>query len=318
MSVVDSLQIQLFRAELKHVPSPVSTLLSSYSGIPEERHKEHITTVRNRAYKSYPYPCLGRWRFLDLDLSSHPLYQSDILPALKKTSTESASAGQPQPDWILLDLGCCLGQDIRKLIFDGGDPSRIHGADLRPEFIDTGYELFQDEDKFPRSEHFVAPADVFDFSTESELSKRYDGKVGILHTTAVFHLFNWDEQVQMAKRCLQLMTPKLGKVLICGGQVGNIEAKEQPRRSGKGTRFRHNDESWKRLWEDVVQEQSVRDKIKTIEVHSFLEEINVDRFKEDREAMQGLSPGGDVDQRHIGNSFEGFRWQKWWIWVEFA
>src|ERR1700712_3668202 len=160
-------QIQLFQAELKHLPSSISTLLSSYSGIPVEQQKEHIVTVRDRAYKSYPYPCLGRWRFLELDLASHPLYHTDILPMLKDVE---------KPEWIFLDLGCCLGQDVRKLLFDGVDPTRVYGADLRPEFIDMSYELFRDEDKLPRSEHFIAPADVFDFSGESELSKKCDGK----------------------------------------------------------------------------------------------------------------------------------------------
>ncbi len=306
-----SYSIQLFHAELKHVPSPISDLLSSYADIPVDQQKEHITAVRNRAYKSHPYPCLGRWRFLELDLASHPLYQSHILPALENKNTSAE-----KPDWIFLDLGCCLGQDIRKLIFDGADPSRVYGADLLPEFIDMGYELFKDEDKLPRSEHFVAPADVFDFSSDSELSRKYDGRVGILHSTAVFHLFNWDEQVKMARRCLQLLSPKVGRALICGGQVGNINA--GARRGGM--RYRHNEESWKRLWEDVVQLEPGRDKIKAIEVHSVLDEQDVDRFKEKDNvgAMEALSPGGDYDQKPVANVEEGFRWQKWWVWIDFA
>ncbi|OCT46984.1 hypothetical protein CLCR_02545 [Cladophialophora carrionii] len=315
-------QIQLFHPELKHLPSSISSLLSSYSGIPVEQQKEHITSVRNRAYKSYPYPCLGRWRFLDLDLANHPLYHSHILPMLKG-ETAAEVGGADRADWIFLDLGCCLGQDVRKLLFDGADPARIYGADLRPEFIDMGYELFKDEKTFPRTEHFIAPADVFDFSTDSELSKKCDGKVRVLHSTAVFHLFNWDEQVTMARRCLQLLTSKTGRALICGGQVGNLNAGEFARRRREGTRFRHNAESWKRLWEEVVQtDRSVRH-IKALEVHSIMEERNTDRFRQDLEALQSQdgginAQGSNTDQRQIGSIEEGFRWMKWWVWIDFA
>ena len=142
-----------------------------------------------------------------------------------------------------------MGQDVRKLLFDGADPARVYGADLRPEFIDTGYEFFRDEATFPRSEHFIAPADVFDMSSESELSKKCDGRVGILHSTSVFHLFSWEEQARMARRCLQLLTSNSGRVLICGSQVGNLKGGEYARRKGGGTRYRHNEESWKRFWE---------------------------------------------------------------------
>ena len=315
-TIPDSIKIQLFQAEMKRLPPAISNLLSSYSDIPVSQQKEHITAVRDQAYKSYPYPCLGRWRFLELDLATHPLYHSDILPKLKESSGP-----------LFLDLGCCLGQDVRKLIFDGADPARLYGADLRPEFIDMGYKLFQDDTKFPKNVHFISPADVFDFSRESELSQKCDGKVGILHSTAVFHLFDWDQELKMASRCLQLVTRNHGRVLICGAQVGNIEAGEVPRYGG-GSRYRHNEESWKRLWEEVLEKDpETRNKIKTIEVHSELEERNFDRFREDTEAATagGKSGNGDEgqigrnnEQRQVGSIEKGFRWMKWWVWIDFA
>jgi SAM-dependent methyltransferase len=310
----DPVQVQLFQAELKNLPAPISALLSTYSGVPVEQQKEHITRVRNQAYKSHPYPCLGRWRFLELDLSNHPLYQSDILPQLQDTNT---------PDWLFLDLGCCLGQDVRKLVFDGADASRVYGADLRPEFIDMGYELFRDEDRFRRDAHFLAPADVFDFSRDSDLSKKCDGKVGILHTTAVFHLFDRDQQVKMAKRCLQLLDPSRGRALVCGSQVGNVDPGERARRWGGGSRYRHNNESWKELWEEVVQSEVWQDRIKAIEVHSTLDtryrehelgKLRDHALAENEAAENALNNG----QRQIGLIEEGFRWQKWWVWIDFV
>jgi SAM-dependent methyltransferase len=308
----DPILVQLFQPELKHVPEAMSALLSSYAGIPVDQQKEHITRVRDQAYKSYPYPCLGRWRFLELDVAKHPLYDSTILPMLKENS-----------DCIYLDLGCCLGQDIRKLLFDGVNPAQVYGADLNPEFIDMGYELFRDEDKFPRRDHFVAPADVFDFSSESELGKLCDGKVGVLHSTSVFHLFHWAQQMQMALRCLQLMR-RNGKVLICGSQVGNVDAGEYPRRRGGGSRYRHDEASWKKLWDEVVQTEEWRDKIKAVDVRSVMIAHGALRPRDKDAAAQVQAHDGELadamnsERPHIGPIEQGFRWQKWWVWIEFV
>ncbi|KIY03718.1 uncharacterized protein Z520_00409 [Fonsecaea multimorphosa CBS 102226] len=336
---------EIYKPELEQVPAGIATLLAEYAGIPPEEQKEHIKTVRDRAFKSHPYPCLGRWRFLELDLSSHPLYQSYIVPMLsnkeKKAVADDDDGGDGKNDWIFLDLGCCLGQDIRKLIFDGGDASRIYGGDLRPEFIEVGYELFRDEDKFPRAEHFIAPADVFDFSSESELSKKCDGRVAILHSTAVFHLFDWDQQVTMARRCLQLLTTKKGRVLICGCQVGNENPGEFPRRLGGGSRYRHNEASWKKMWDQVVQQESDKYNIRNVEVGAvMLGRNNSSRIREELEAHARREAqeqeGRDQDQetsdnkaedgvrdsnnqlKHIGRLEEGFRWMKYWVWIDFA
>lgn len=46
-----------------------------------------------------------------------------------------------------LDLGTCLGQDVRKLIFDGAPVDSVYGTDLLAEFVEIGYDLFRDEEK---------------------------------------------------------------------------------------------------------------------------------------------------------------------------
>lgn len=297
-----------FQEDFDVLPAPMSELLTKYSNIPPEQQKEHIIAVRNRAYASHPYPCLGRWRFLELDVSSHPLYRSYILPSMARAKPDSEKLS-----WTYLDLGCCIGQDIRKVLFDGADPSRVLGADLRPEFIDIGYELFRDENKFPKSEHFVAPADIFDFSTESELSKKCDGKVGILYSTAVFHLFDRDRQMKMANRCLQLMTKKAGRVLICGSQGGNINPGRREREGSSS--FHHNTESWKTMWEEVVQMEPWKDKVKAIDVGGEMANRLFPSLEKEMEAFkkQHNSEGTDLPPE-----IAGFRWMKWWVWVDFV
>ncbi|KAK7892545.1 hypothetical protein LTR67_007642 [Exophiala xenobiotica] len=303
--------IEMYQANLKSIPSDISALLSSYSGIPADQQNAHITQVRNQAYKTHPYPCLGRWRFLELDLANHPLYHSHVLPALLAKDQKGEHEQAEAETWMFLDLGTCLGQDIRKLIFDGADVSRLYGADLKPEFIDMGYALFRDEDKFPR-DHFIAPADVFDLSTETELSKECDGKVGILQVSAVFHLFDLEKQKIMAQRCLRLLDPRRKRVLLCGGQVGNVNASEFPRARGGGTRFRHNEESWRQMWEEAVGggNGEWKGKIQGVEVGCVMEER---LFPEQMATSVGGQDEGEQPnntQRQIGSVEEGFRWMK--------
>lgn len=281
----------------KRIPDSIVTLLEEYSGVPQDQQLEHILKVRNRAYKAHPYPCLGRFRFIELDLSSHPLYHEYVVPQLKRPSSDHPTK-DPQP--LFLDLGTCLGQDIRKLIFDGADPSRIYGSDIVPDFISAGYELFKDEDKFAR-DHFICSADVFDRSENNDLSA-LNGRIDILHATAVFHLFSGEQQAAVAERCIKLLRKEPGcRSLVLGAQVGNVEAKESVRRDNV-KRFRHNEESWRKLWEDVYGKEEFRDVVKKVDVNAVLKERHI---------------GGTTEQKHMGSTEEGFRWMVWQVWIEF-
>ncbi|KAK5937153.1 hypothetical protein PMZ80_010694 [Knufia obscura] len=284
-----------YQAEPKHIPDPIATVLETYSHIPRDQQLSHILKVRNRAYEAHPYPCLGRFRFIELDLSSHPLYHDYVLPQLQRPSSDKDS---PTP--LFLDLGTCLGQDIRKLIFDGADPQHIYGSDIVLDFISAGYDLFKDEDRFPR-DHFICPADVFDESEDNNLAV-LDGKVDILHATAVFHLFSGEQQFAVAERCFKLLRKTPGsRALVLGAQVGNVKARESVRQDGV-KRFRHDEESWRELWEYVCAKEEFRDVVKKVEVSAVLKERKI----------------GDAEQaKHIGSTEEGFRWMVWQVWVEF-
>lgn len=283
-----------FQEDITEIPEPLSALLEEYSGVPKQDQRQHILDVRNRAYKSHPYPCLGRFRFVDLELSTHPLYNDYIIPKLR------AEGGETQP--IFLDLGTCLGQDIRKLLFDGVPASRVYGADILPEFIDIGYELFRDEKILPR-DHFLCPANVFDKSENNALNG-LDGKVDILGVTAVFHLFSDDQQLEVAIRCLRLLKKESGtRCLVLGGQVGNMNGQESVRANGS-RKARHNADTWRSLWEQACEQVEFRDKVKKLQVETDMTTGRVERADGEQRKQQGL-----VEQ--------GFRWMVWHVWVEF-
>jgi 2-polyprenyl-3-methyl-5-hydroxy-6-metoxy-1,4-benzoquinol methylase len=61
-----------------------------------------IASQRDKAWSIYPYNCIGRWMFLRLRMSQHPLYSE-----VQRKVRDGAS---------LLDIGCGLGQDLRKSV----------------------------------------------------------------------------------------------------------------------------------------------------------------------------------------------------------
>jgi hypothetical protein len=148
-----------------------------------------------------------------------------------------------------LDLGCCLGQEIRKLVFDGAPSAHTYGSDLYGGFFSVGYELFNDKDKLQTT--FIA-ADVFD--DDSPLTK-LAGQTNIIYTGAFFHLFGLEDQEKIAARLVQLLVPQPGSLII-GRQSGSEVSGEFSRANDKSGRkhFRHNVQSWKELWDRVCEQ----------------------------------------------------------------
>ena len=185
---------------------------------------------RERAWKIYPYPCIGRFRFLEFALSRSTRYR-DILDRLK--------SGQK-----LLDLGCCFGQDIRKLVQDGAPAGNLLGADLRKDFMELGYDLFLDRSTLSTT-FFVA--DVFDMSTLNGVA----GRIDIVHIGSFLHLFSWEKQREAAAHISKLLRRSVGS-LIVGNQTGSMQPGEYPLKvDSDETMYRHNASSFEKLWNEV-------------------------------------------------------------------
>jgi len=144
-----------------------------------------------------------------------------------------------------LDLGCCFGQELRKLIADGAHSENLYGSDLRPEFFDLGYKLFRDKESLNST--FIA-ADIFD---ESSALSSLDGNIDIIYAGSFLHLFGYEEQIKVCKRIVKLLRDKEGSLLL-GRQVGDVVAGETVHNTNKSLNmFRHNSESFKKMWEEV-------------------------------------------------------------------
>lgn len=151
---------------------------------------------------------------------------------------------------VYLDLGCAFAQDIRRLVADGVDSANCYGSDYQLDFIELGYELFKDKQTL-KSE-FIA-ADIFD---DKSTLNSLEGRVDIIGASSFFHLFDWNDQKRIAIRVTRLLKSRPGNLLV-GRQIGDEIAGEKVRRSGSGSRYRHNADSWRKFWKEVGEETDV-------------------------------------------------------------
>ncbi|TBU34845.1 hypothetical protein BD311DRAFT_828054 [Dichomitus squalens] len=233
----------------------------------EDALREHILQVQAEAFSIHPYPCIRRFAFIKMKLSPRiPAYNG-----LLKLGREREGA-------ILLDIGCCFGNDVRKAVSDGFPVDNCVATDIHPEFWDFGHKLFgTTQETFPA--RFFA-GDVFDPThlepvaafTSAPATPRPDlptltslnplrGHVSAIHISAVFHLFSEEEQVQLARSLAGLLSPEPGSIVF-GLQSGRAEKGFRveaglPSSHGKQM-FCHSPESWRELWEGVFPPGTIR------------------------------------------------------------
>ena len=198
------------------------------------------------AWEIFPWPCIGEFWFISLGLSTHPEYPALLSRFETDKSTE------------LLDLGTCLGQDLRKMVFDGVSPSQLYGSDIFPEYETAGYELWRDQVKF--RDRFIQ-ADVFDQRPEGALVK-IEGTWDVISIFMFLHVWDLQDQIRACKRIMQILSPKPGSWVI-GAQTGSIAPREFPLRppfvapGQEKTVYRHSVETFKQMWEDVAKSEGL-------------------------------------------------------------
>ncbi|KAK2608155.1 hypothetical protein N8I77_006783 [Diaporthe amygdali] len=222
------------------VPDAFRDVLVTYSHIPPGDVDEHVIQIRNKAWEVHHYPCLGQFRFLELNLSSRP--QGDLYARLQSTLKSASSP-------TFLDVGTCLGQDVRKLIHDGAPPATVAGAELSPTFIKLGHELFRDSP----GEVAMVQANILEPLTEGAPLDQFKRRLRVVQLGMILHLFTWEEQITAFENAIALLRDELG-VLIIGQATGNLDGVvTQTLTVGGANRgtCKHNVDSFKRLVKEV-------------------------------------------------------------------
>ncbi|EGN92922.1 hypothetical protein SERLA73DRAFT_190280 [Serpula lacrymans var. lacrymans S7.3] len=166
--------------------------------------------------------------------------------------------GKTGDDNFFLDIGCCMGTDVRKLVVDGYPPNKVIASDLCSEFWDIGKKLFKadaegDKIRFiqediteldPKAlESMPSPDNTLAApNTLSDLHQR----CSVIHISYVFHFFSKEQQYNLACTLASLLSPKPGSIIF-GAQVGLAEAGERTSAMGYKT-FGQCPLSWKELW----------------------------------------------------------------------
>lgn len=175
---------------------------------------------------SLPYPCIGLFRFLDFSIHLSPIYHT-VVDRLRNGET-------------LLDLGCCLGQDLRKVAYDSGVSTNLIGADIEAPFLELGYELFRDRDRFQGE---LRAGSIFD---DDFLSDKY-GKINMIYLGSFLHLFNTEQQAVIVNKLEKLLCPGPG-ALVFGRNLGAEQGGEFHMESIGWDLYRHSNETMQNLW----------------------------------------------------------------------
>ncbi|THH11013.1 hypothetical protein EW145_g923 [Phellinidium pouzarii] len=214
-------------------PSPTEwAFLREAISVDEEEVRKRVLVAQNETYTRYPYPCIRWFHFTNLFMSTNPIYPT-VLAAAKASG-----------DTLFLDLGCCMGTDVRKLVKDGYPPERVAGCDLRRAFIDACYTLFNDSPSTCAITFLTS--DIFEINLDpspphpstrpfNEATSLDDlrGRLSHVYSGALFHLFNEETQSALAARLARLLRVPPGRAIgdapAAGGIIfGRHQGKETP------------------------------------------------------------------------------------------
>ncbi|KAF9223079.1 hypothetical protein BS17DRAFT_754878 [Gyrodon lividus] len=222
----------------------------------DEEIRRRILEAQRKAYQSYPYPCIRAFHHVSSLMPEH-----DAFAHIMKSGQSGGEDGAP----LILDIGCCMGTDLRYVAFWGYPCTSMIGCDVRREFIDFGHELYSDRDTchipffvgdvfdlelcpFPQQADAAAPL-LKEVSSLNELR----GRVKYIYAGALFHLFDAGTQEAIARRLATLLDVEKGsgRGVVFGRHSAQVKEGMIDDAMGR-VRYAHSPESWERLWKCVV------------------------------------------------------------------
>lgn len=279
--------VEWYQPTVKSLPPGTVDFFQKYVGIEgEEAIKAHIYRVRDMAWKmwensftsfaseglhdtnssrSLPYPCIGLFRFLDFSVHLSPDY-----PSVVKRVQDGA---------VFLDLGCCFGQDIRKLAFDSGMSANLIGTDLEEPFLHLGYELFRDRGRLQAT--FV-PGNVF----ADDFLEAHRGKVDIIYMASFLHLFNEQQQKIVVQQVHKLLRPRKGS-MVFGRHLGADKGGHFRMESLGWDLYRHDAETIASLFQSGKTGSDISGEDVKWDVTSSLGRYGSANWDDDRRGWQG-------------------------------
>ncbi|KAK1542336.1 hypothetical protein CPAR01_05723 [Colletotrichum paranaense] len=260
-------------------------LFIEYAKIPEDKLQDHLEEAhrqrntdprplspqRRKAWNDCPYPCIGLWLFLKLQLRSNKEFDEAVW--------------RTQRGENLVDFGCAVGQDLRSLLHAGSPPQSLHGIDLTPSFFSAGKSLFND----PHTPITFLQANAL--SPPSTLPSSWRNNFTIITANYVQHCFSLQDQETYAAFLLALLSGKPND-LIFGRTAGTKDGEARREEMHKGQRlYRHTEASFVKFWTRVAAQHGRRARIETWvdEVPAFeLRGEGMERFEPVKNLMYSI------------------------------
>ncbi|KAH9447004.1 hypothetical protein Pst134EA_028988 [Puccinia striiformis f. sp. tritici] len=222
-----------------------------------QKLKAHLFEIRAEGCKTFPFPCVLCFHFLQGMIARHSFFPN-VINAIKDNSKTRK---------IFMDIGAGMGNDLRQVIHHGWNRNDVLGVDVDSEWSALGYKLFRDQ-KTPVPNFIgniltpevlnvsiptkVAPISSIDLHTLKDLNS-LKGRVNFISSNQLFHFFNETEQRRLAERCALLLSNEPGSAIF-GMQVGG---------SQKGVQtsiktFVHSPMTWEEMWVSVFGPNKVK------------------------------------------------------------
>ncbi|KAF7974801.1 hypothetical protein HWV62_11301 [Athelia sp. TMB] len=235
----------------------------------DDELKAHLVAIQAKAYQVDKVVVSFESVLMLLDYSGSSiteptLIQSSLKIAGQPVYQEVLKLGKERKAAILLDIGCCFGNDLRKAVADGFPITGVIGSDLHKDFWDMGNELYVAPFPVPFIEGNVFDAAHIDptpplyappnspppaLGTLTSLNP-LRGHVSAIHASSLFHLFDEAHQHKLADALGALLSPEPGSVIF--GSHNGLHERGFKTGAMREDMFCHSPESWAALWDGGV------------------------------------------------------------------
>jgi hypothetical protein len=175
-----------------------------------------------------------------------------MYPHLLSLLHPSPQSQSPGP--FLLDLGCCVAQELRFLTHTGIPSQNLYGSDIIPSYLTASYDLFNDKETFKGT---LVQADIF----SPELFKReffgWESKFKIVHAGLFLHLFDWEHQILVCEQIVKLLSVEKGAMFL-GEMMGCRGGMEKGLGKSDKKLYLHDEESFERFWGEVAEKTGTK------------------------------------------------------------
>ncbi|KAH9455811.1 hypothetical protein MJO29_005862 [Puccinia striiformis f. sp. tritici] len=232
------------------------TFFKAATGIHDpEKLKAHIMEIRAEGCKTFPFPCILCFYFLQGMIVRHPFYHNVRKEIEKKSSNRK----------IFLDIGAGMCTDLRQTIYYGWNRNDVIGVDVASEWRPLGYKLFRDSDRpIPYFLGNILEPQVLDVTDITKVDTMsldlhslknlnpLKGKAKFITLNQLFHFFDEAGQRKLAERCALLLSDEVGSSIF-GMQIGGVKKGLESHKM-----FVHSVETWKELWESILAPRKIK------------------------------------------------------------